>query len=538
MCFGNDSQSTTTTTSNIPANVQELTNKIAGKAGEYLDSSYTPYTGQRVADMNGTQNSAISGIQNAVNNNPVNSAAQQAAGMYQSYASAPANTIGSQSITPSTMQAAQFGSTPQAQAAQAQATTVGNLPTMQAASSGATPQAQAAQAQATGYDPATVGNVVKMTAAQMQSPESVMSENGALGSIQSYMDPYVSNVLQNTITKIDEAGQQEQNRIGSMAAMSGAFGDARHGILEGQNQKNVMESIGNAANSAYSQAFNNAMGLRSDDINRSMTADQFNAGNRQQASQFNASADQAGQFYNANAQNAAGQFGAAAQNAVNQFNAGNQQQVSLANQQANLNNSQFNAANQQQANQFNATAGQTGALYNANAQNAVSQFNAGNQQQTNLANQNAQMTAQGANQSANQAASQFNATANQNAQTYNADAGRAQDIFNAQQRDAALTRLYQSAAGLTSNATTQQGANLDALSALLGAGNAQQNNSQAQLDALYEAYLNQQQYPFDVLAAATSAASGIPYQRNQTSTTSQPDNSGWGAVGSLVSSFL
>lgn len=392
MCFGGENESTTTTSSGLPQNVKELSDKLAKKAGSFLDSEYTAYEGDRVADLNSQQNSAIAGFENHAANNPVSAAAGTARNYLTRFANAGPNTIGSSNIDG-----------------------------------------------AGGYEAAKAGQLPQMTAATADNVGSVVDENGPLGSIQNYMDPHIKNVLQGTIDEIDKSGQRENNRIGNMAAASHAFGDARHGILEAENRKNVNDAISDAANRTYSNAFNNAMSLRTGDINRMQANEQFNAGNQQQANMANTQAGVSANFANMNAENAARQFGA---------------------------------------------------------------------------------------------------TMDQETQVYNAESDRARDIYNAGANESALARLYQSASGLMSNATAEGQSNLDAYSALLGAGNLRQGNAQARLDADYEAYLREYQHPYDLFAGVTGVAAGIPYERTQTTTSRQPDNSGYGLVGGLVSSFF
>lgn len=124
--------------------------------------------------------------------------------------------------------------------------------------------------------------------------ERLVDEGGFLGSIDSYMNPYLDQVLDPTIREINEQSQRQQNQIGAQAMMSGAFGDARHGIAEGEQRSRTNEAISDTVGSTYRDAFDTAMGLRAGDIGRFDTSQRFNAGmedaakNRQmQGDQFN-----------------------------------------------------------------------------------------------------------------------------------------------------------------------------------------------------------------------------------------------------------
>lgn len=330
MCFGGTrtktSTSTSTSSSSIPKNITELTNKVAGKAGELLDSEYVPYTGDRVAELSNPQQSAISGIQSLYGNQPIDQINPTVQSYINQSGTMPAQTIGSQNV---------------------------------------------------------------------DAGGRIVDENGALGSVSSYMDPYLNEVLQPTLQAIDEAGMNEHNRIGAAANMSGAFGDARHGILEGQNAENIADARARATADLYSGAFNNAMNLRGQDLGRFLQTD-----------------------------------------------------------------------------------------------------------------------------------------------FYNADSNRAMDVFNAQQGEREADRLYQAGMGLQSVEGTRQSANLQALEALFGLGTAERGIEQMKLDADYGEHLKQEQDPYNVIAAATGAVSGLPYERSQTTTTTQQvptsNNSGWSAIGGLI----
>jgi hypothetical protein len=103
--------------------------------------------------------------------------------------------------------------------------------------------------------------------------ERVVDQNGRLGSMSDYIDPYISNALAPAIRDLQTAGQQQRNDIGSSALMSGAFGDARHGIAEGQQMKNENQQIADLTSTAYSNAYQNAMAARAADLDRFQNAD-------------------------------------------------------------------------------------------------------------------------------------------------------------------------------------------------------------------------------------------------------------------------
>lgn len=116
----------------------------------------------------------------------------------------------------------------------------------------------------------------------IRNPGTVINDR-RLGSIQSYMDPYLQEVLTPQLQDIQEQGYRDLHHNNAMAAMAGAFGDTGWGQEEARlrdlNQRTRAATIGNAE----SQAFNNAMGLRSSDLSRMTDVDIRNAAERDAA---------------------------------------------------------------------------------------------------------------------------------------------------------------------------------------------------------------------------------------------------------------
>lgn len=147
-----------------------------------------------------------------------------------------------------------------------------------------------------------------MAAPKNLSTERLVDENGWLGSIDSYMSPYTQRVLDPVVRELQQEDQRQKNRIGGMAQMSGAFGDARHGIMEGEQSSRTNESIGDATNRVYSDAYNSAMAQRGSDIGRRDAMETGNVNRALETAMANLSSYNAGQdrrltadTYNANA---------------------------------------------------------------------------------------------------------------------------------------------------------------------------------------------------------------------------------------------
>lgn len=203
----------------------------------------------------------------------------------------------------------------------------------------------AAQTTAQGYDPSMQGG-----------PDAIHNQMG------NYQNPYQQQVIDRTAADMNRNLDMQQNQTGAAASAAGAFGGARHGLVEAENMAQTNRAIGDMAANYNSQGFNTAAGLAGQDIGNQMTV--------------------AGQ--NQNAMNQAGQFGANAQNNVNQYNAANRQQQYGANQNAQNTSRQYNAGatNANMNNMFNNNISAAGQLGNL----ASNSFSMGNQISQNQMN--------------------------------------------------------------------------------------------------------------------------------------------------------
>ncbi len=106
----------------------------------------------------------------------------------------------------------------------------------------------------------------------------VVDENGPLGSISSYMNPYLMNVLNPMLREISRQGQAARLDINSNATQAGAYGDARHGVVESEQRRNEAILSGDTTGKAFSDSFNSAMGLRTSDLARYLQTQQLQEG--------------------------------------------------------------------------------------------------------------------------------------------------------------------------------------------------------------------------------------------------------------------
>jgi hypothetical protein len=277
-----------------------------------------------------------------------------------------------------------------------------------------------------------------------------------------YLNPFTQNVVNTSLSAIDQARQQAVNAAGAKDIANGAFGGSRSGVAQAlTNQVYGQQSAATAA--ALNQAgYENAQQTFGADANRALTAGQGNQ-------QANLTAGVANE-------NAGVQAGIA--------NTGNNLQASLANASMTQNNNQFNAGAQNAAGQFGASLAAQLGTANAGLLLNNNQFNAG----------------------AHNAAGQFNASQVAATQAGNANNG--------------LTANGQSlqAAGLLGNISqAQQTSALTGANALAQAGATQQGTQQATDNAAYQQWVAAQQYPAQYLQLLQSLQ-GTP---GQVSTTTQ-----------------
>ena len=170
-------------------------------------------------------------------------------------------------------------------------------------------------------------------------------------SIQKYMNPYESSVIDAAMADVARAGQQQQNQLGAGAVGAGSFGGSRQGIAQGEIARNTLgqqaktasgmrqagyESASNRAQNAYEQARQrqqSAAGMTSQ-IGQAGAATGLNA--TQLGLQ---SANQMGQL-GQNIGNLGYQYGNMGMNAANQYGAMAQGLGSMGMQQAQLGEAQ------------------------------------------------------------------------------------------------------------------------------------------------------------------------------------------------------
>jgi len=207
-------------------------------------------------------------------------------------------------------------------------------------------------------------------------------------SIQKYMNPYESSVIDAAMADVARAGQQQQNQLGAGAVGAGSFGGSRQGIAQGEISRNTLgqqaktasgmrqagyESASNRAQNAYEQAKQrqqSAAGMTSQmgqaGAATGLNATQLGLQSANQMGQLGQNIGNLGYQYGNMGMNAANQYGAMAQGlgsmgmqqaqlgeaqqglAMNDYN----QLARIGQQQQGLNQAQLDATYQNQYQQY------------------------------------------------------------------------------------------------------------------------------------------------------------------------------------------
>lgn len=96
-------------------------------------------------------------------------------------------------------------------------------------------------------------------------------------SLDAYKNPYTSDVLDSAMKNLNLVGAQRRNQIGTEAFSSGAFGDARNGIENGNLDKDLGTAAGQLTAGINSDAYDKAMGWMNTDVQRQTDTSLANA---------------------------------------------------------------------------------------------------------------------------------------------------------------------------------------------------------------------------------------------------------------------
>jgi hypothetical protein len=88
------------------------------------------------------------------------------------------------------------------------------------------------------------------------------------GAMNTYMNPFTSGVLDVAAGDLNRQFDIQQRNTDAAAGGAGAYGDARHGILNAENERNRGRTLSDLYTTGYGNAYNSALGAFGADQNR------------------------------------------------------------------------------------------------------------------------------------------------------------------------------------------------------------------------------------------------------------------------------
>jgi hypothetical protein len=200
--------------------------------------------------------------------------------------------------------------------------------------------------------------------------------------MQAYMNPYTQAVTEQSLADLERSRQLQQQQTAAQATAARSFGGSRQGVAEAETNRAFGENAARLVAQQNAAGYQAAQQASEADLARQMQAQQLNQA--QDLATTQQSLQLAGQFGLANQQAAleAARANQATGLTASQANQDAALRAALANQGYDFNVGQMNTQNQQQVN-----------LANQAAKNQMGQFNASNFLQANLANQAAGLQA-------------------------------------------------------------------------------------------------------------------------------------------------
>lgn len=107
-------------------------------------------------------------------------------------------------------------------------------------------------------------------------PQQVQAGNFLQGNLQGYMNPFIDNVEQFAMGRLNDQRQISQNQLGDMALQSGGAWGSRHGVREGVMDAEFGRAAGELSSQLRSQAFLQAQQAMQSDMDRALTAGMAN----------------------------------------------------------------------------------------------------------------------------------------------------------------------------------------------------------------------------------------------------------------------
>jgi len=186
----------------------------------------------------------------------------------------------------------------------------------------------------TSYQAPTISGVSPISAQNVQA--------GQLGqtSLSPYMNPYISNVINQSAADLARQEAMQQNVIGAQATRAGAFGGSREAVQRAATSGEYQRNLANLSANLRQAGFTQAQQAAQQDIAGAMQAALANQAAGLQAQTTTGQQSLQSQLANQAALQQAGQFGASQAQSAAMANQQAALQAALANQQAGLAGSQ------------------------------------------------------------------------------------------------------------------------------------------------------------------------------------------------------
>ena len=550
-----------------------IRDEILPRGIEIADTEYTPYDGDLIAGMKPLQEQALAGFGSLDTGGQTY---EEAIDVQRGLSGFAPTAMGAASAGP----ASTYGGATVAKTDAYGGATVSPATTYGGATVQSTQLPQAAQLGAVErYAGASISPIERAQASQLgdaermqgvgavrsaRAPGEIGVDTLASTDLDPYLSPYAQNVIELGQQDIERQRQMASNTLGAQAQAAGAFGGSRQAVQEGVIAGEALRQAGALSAQQRQQAFTQALQSGQFDIGNVQQARALQSGQQmtaetlgQQAREAAAARDQAARAGNMQAANRFAEQQAqleqqatlanqSAFNARAQAQAQLQQQAGLASmqaanqfttQQAQMEQQAGLASAAQEAARASQQAGllQSAGLAGAAAQNAAAAQQAGLTQAAGLtaAQQDAARAAQQAGLT--QAAGLSNQAALNQAIQAEAARQQAANAANFQGQFQAAGIQGGAANAMAGLAGQQLQSELAGLGAQMSAGEQERALEQAQLQADYAMFQEQQAYPLSQLNAVLAAGSGIPAGLGTVST--RDPFGGLAAVGNLLGGF-
>lgn len=115
-----------------------------------------------------------------------------------------------------------------------------------------------------------VANIYDTSAAALNTAGSTLTNTVAPGalsqSMNSFLSPYLSTVLNDSVSRLRDRKNVDMNSIGAQAQQSGAYGGSRHGVVEAQTLDNYGREEDELVARMLQQGFDTSAGLATTEL--------------------------------------------------------------------------------------------------------------------------------------------------------------------------------------------------------------------------------------------------------------------------------